>query len=412
MAAHNHESRDAGSFSPLSGGNDPSKLSSELANVVEDGPVPLVVQRDGVVVYANAAARRDFPGEVDAGKPAFMSVQRMHPDDRALFVDAHARASAGTSWRGMLRLAHPSEDFRPALVMIFAVDFGGAAIAYYVRDLSLDLEDKAHLFVNSRTASAAVLAAGIAHEINNPLAAITTNLGFVSEQLRVVREATSDVPASVMERIQHSLDALEDARASSLRIESVIRELRAFVPDGEPRTPVDVNEAVRIALRRVDADLGNTTPVVTDFGDPPAVDANGSRLAQVFFNLLANALEATPRGEARRNEVRVSTRGLDGHAIVSVSDTGKGIPANVRPHIFDAFFTTKPQGQGVGLGLFVVHAVVASLKGRIEVDTAVPTGATDSASRGTKFTLFLPAVSDPPASRKSIIRRARDSKSR
>ena len=411
VAAHNHESQDAGPVSALVGGADASKLASELANVVEAGPVPLVIQRDGFVVYANPSARREFGDEVDPGKPAFMSVQQMHPDDRTLLADAQARASGGTSWRGTLRLVHPSDDFRPLQVTIFALDFGGPALAYFVHDLALDLEDKAHLFVNGRTASTAILAAGISHEINNPLATIMTNLGFVFDQLRLVQEALADAPAEVADRIRESLDALEDTHASGLRIETIIRELRAFVPDGEERTAVDVNEAVRAALRRVDAELGSTTPVVTDLGDPPKVDANASRLTQTFFNLVVNALEATPRGEARRNEVRVSTRGLDGHAIVSVSDTGKGIPANVRPHIFDAFFTTKPQGQGVGLGLFDVHAVVTSLKGRIEVDTVVPTGAIDSSSRGTKFTLFLPAVSDPPPSRKSIIRRARDSRS-
>lgn len=376
---------------------------SELANLVEDGPIPLVVQRGGRVVYANASARQEFPDEVGEGKPAFMSIDRMHADDRALFVDAQTRASSGIQWRGMLRIVHPSEDFRPMQVTIFKVDFGGAALAYLVRDLSLDLEEKAHLFVNSRTTSAAALAAGVAHEINNPLATIMTNLGFVSDQLRLLREAITEASPYVADRIQQSLDALEDTHASGLRIETIIRELRVFVPDGEQRTAVDVNEAARAALCRVEVELGATTPVVTDFGDPPAVDANASRLAQVFFNLVVNALEATPRGEARRNEVRLSTRAIDGSAVVSVSDTGKGIPASVRPHIFDAFFTTKKQGEGVGLGLFVVHAVVASLKGRIEVDTVVPTASSfDSPPRGTKFTLYLPGISEPPRSRKSL----------
>ncbi|MGH7285075.1 MAG: sensor histidine kinase [Polyangiaceae bacterium] len=401
MAAHNHESEDAGKAFALTGASDPSKLQSELANVVEDGPVPLVVQRRGRIVYANAAARRDFPGEVDEGN-AFMSVERFHADDRALFADAQTRASSGTLWRGTLRLAHPSEDFRPAQVTIFSVDFGGPALAYFVRDLSLDLEEKAHLFVNSRSASAAVLAAGVAHEINNPLATIMTNLGFVFDQLRLLRDEMPDAPPPAHDRIQQSLDALEDTHASGLRIETVIRDLRAFVPDGEARTAVAVNEAVRVALRRADAELDTTTPLVTDFGDPPAVDANAARLVQIFFNLIVNAVEATPRGETRRNEVRVSTRSLDGCAVVSVSDTGKGIPANVRPHIFDAFVTTKPQGEGMGLGLFVVHAVVASLKGRIEVDTVIPTGLHDSSTRGTKFTLFLPGLAEPPRSRKSL----------
>lgn len=390
MGAHDHD--------PM-GVADPHALDTALARLIDDAPVPLIVQRGGAVVYASTAARAAFGASIREGHELF-SADHVHEDDRSILADAQAHAASGSIWRGTIRLEYGPNDHRPTQVSIFGVDFGGSAIAYFARELSLDVEDRAHLFVNSRSASAAVLAGGVAHEINNPLATIMTNLGFVSDQLRLVIDDLPVAPPSVCDRLRQSIDALTDTHASATRIESIVRDLKAFVPDGQAKTSVDVNEAVRVALRRIEVDAHPAVRIDVQLGAPPPVDANAARLAQAFYNVIVNAIEAIPDDGRTDHVVRVVTAASNDDAVVSVSDTGDGIAANVRPRIFDAFFTTKPQGDGMGLGLFVVHAVVTSLGGRIEIETLAKSTALPPAARtGTTVVLRMPGVPEPPRSR-------------
>jgi CheY-like chemotaxis protein len=122
--------------------------------------------------------------------------------------------------------------------------------------------------------------------------------------------------------------------------------------------------------------------LVKDYGQTPTIDANESRLGQVFLNLLVNAAQAIPEGNAERNEIRIVTRAKDGWVVIDISDTGAGIPPERLARIFEPFFTTKPVGEGTGLGLSICHGIVGSLGGEITVSSRI--------GEGTTFQVTLP----------------------
>jgi CheY-like chemotaxis protein len=161
-------------------------------------------------------------------------------------------------------------------------------------------------------------------------------------------------------------------------------------------------------LRMAESELRHRARVLTRWGDAPAVDGNASRVGQLFLNLLINAAQAIPEGKVDEHQVRVTLdRAPSGHAIVEVSDTGGGIPPEIRGRIFDPFFTTKPVGQGTGLGLAICHRIVESMGGEIEVDSEV--------GRGTTFRVRLPparaaapagadaGTAPPPVARRRVL---------
>ena len=123
-------------------------------------------------------------------------------------------------------------------------------------------------------------------------------------------------------------------------------------------------------------ELRNRARVVRKFGNVPKVDANESRLGQVFLNLVVNAAHAMREGQSERNTLTISTSYSDGVVAINVADTGSGIPPEVLPRIFDVFFTTKPVGVGTGLGLAICHRILTAMNGRIEVKTRVGEGTT------------------------------------
>jgi CheY-like chemotaxis protein/two-component sensor histidine kinase len=183
-------------------------------------------------------------------------------------------------------------------------------------------------------------------------------------------------------RIRALREAVSDADEAAERVRVIVRDLRVFSRSEEDRRePVDVQRVLESSLRMARNELRQRARVVRRFDPVPAVDGNEPRLGQVFLNLLVNAAQAIPEGQVERNEITVSTRLERGQVVVEVADTGEGIPPEVLPRIFDAFFTTKPIGVGTGLGLTICHRILASMNGGIEVESEV--------GRGTRFRVTL-----------------------
>ncbi len=242
---------------------------------------------------------------------------------------------------------------------------------------------QAKLLFADRLASMGQLAAGVGHEINNPLTYVLTNLNFVQDELR------NPGPPSEETR-QQLLDAVEEAREGAERVRVIVQDLKTLSrPDDESSVPVDVPGVVRSAAKMASHEIHLRARLVEDCRDVPPVQGNPARLVQVLLNLLINAAHAIPEGQVAENEIRVVARPRDdGHVIIEVSDTGSGIPPEHLERIFDPFFTTKPVGRGTGLGLSVCHTIITALGGSIHVES--------QPGRGTTFRLTLPVASDNP----------------
>lgn len=190
---------------------------------------------------------------------------------------------------------------------------------------------------------------------------------------------------------------LADALEAAERIRNVSRDLRIFSrAQEEGQETVDVQRVLESTLRMAQNEIRHRARLITEFGPVPPVEANESRLGQVFLNLVVNAAQSMDEGRADVNEILVRTEVDDvGRVAVEIQDTGSGMPPEVIRRLFTPFFTTKPVGVGTGLGLSICHRIVASFGGEIEVESAVGVGST--------FRVLLPASQAVPAASRPVV---------
>ncbi|HSN14143.1 MAG TPA: ATP-binding protein [Anaeromyxobacteraceae bacterium] len=246
----------------------------------------------------------------------------------------------------------------------------------------------ARLKMADRLASVGTLAAGVAHEINNPLAYVLGNVEHALESLRSLDAALAagePAAAGTARVVRDGIEALEEASVGAGRVRDIVRDLKVFSrADKDERRPTSVPRILQSAINVAGPELRRRARLQLDLADVPTVVANESRLAQVFLNLLVNAAQSIPEGHPEENRITVSSR-VDppGHVVVTVQDTGCGVPLADQKRIFDPFYTTKPVGVGTGLGLAICHGIVTSIGGEIEVESAP--------GRGSTFRVSLPA---------------------
>ncbi|WP_224245883.1 two-component regulator propeller domain-containing protein [Hyalangium gracile] len=263
------------------------------------------------------------------------------------------------------------------------VDQRTAELATVNADLQVRLQElqstREQLVHAEKMAAVGTLAAGVGHELNNPLAFIISNLHFVAGEVR-----DSGVQAADPPRWKEVQQALSDTLQGTERMRRIIQDLKTF-SRAKPRQlkPVELHTVLDLAITMADVEIRHRARRVKDYGTPPIVLGDETQLGQVFLNLLINAAQALPQGQVDRHEIRVTTRKDErGHAVVAVSDTGQGIPPEVLPRIFEPFFTTKPVGVGTGLGLALCHSYVHDMGGEIRVRSEL--------GRGTTFEVCLP----------------------
>jgi signal transduction histidine kinase len=238
-----------------------------------------------------------------------------------------------------------------------------------------EMEDRARLETRlaqaQRLESLGRLAAGLAHEINNPLSVVIASVGL----LRSECDAKLTGQQSLLDDTEEMKDVCSDAMLGAERIRRIVNDIRLFSHlDGQPRSRVDVHEALEHALGGVGG-VNKAVKVVRDFHEVPAVWASLSGLEQVFLGLLLNAVQAVQ--DKSEPSVRVVTQaGEDGWVRVEVQDNGRGIAAEHLHRIFDPFFTTKPAGSGTGLGLSICYGIITGLGGDISVESQVGVGST------------------------------------
>jgi two-component system NtrC family sensor kinase len=229
---------------------------------------------------------------------------------------------------------------------------------------------QAKLVQAAKMASLGELVAGIAHEINNPLAFILAHQGTVERLLGEISAPPEDAGAT--RALAKALDRVGSMRMGLTRIQDLVLNLRKFsrLDEGE-RSLVNVPEAIETVLALIQHKLGVRIGVERDFAGRPEVHCTPALLNQVVMNILGNAADAMPDG----GTIQVSTRSTDDTDLIRISDTGPGIPEALREKIFEPFFTTKPVGSGTGLGLAIAYSVVQAHSGSLTVESAPGGGA-------------------------------------
>ncbi|WP_164017236.1 ATP-binding protein [Pyxidicoccus trucidator] len=238
-----------------------------------------------------------------------------------------------------------------------------------------------------RARSLGILAAGLAHEINNPLAYTTGNLEYLKQRL--------PCPSSAEGLADECHQVLDEALEGAVRIRRIVADLGAFsLKDTGGEEPVDLKAVLESTLRMTANQLRHRAQVVRDFDvKTPRVRGTPTRLGQVALNLVLNAVQAIPEGRYSEHRITLSVRATDHGAVLTVSDTGRGIPPEVLPRIFDPFFTTRRVGGGMGMGLAICRDIVTTLGGSIAVRS--------EPGQGTTVEVCLPRAEDvvpqPPA---------------
>jgi PAS domain S-box-containing protein len=378
---------------------------ASLRGAFELIPDGVLVHRGGRVLHANSAAAATL-GAADRDDLVGRSLLDLFaPSDREA-VREHLQGIEASSAptplveRTMVRL---DGGLVPVEKTGMPVQFDGEpAILSVIRDVSARRELVARTMQLDRMLAIGTLAAGVGHEINNPLASLMANVAYAIEELgRMKRQLESlgspeSLVASLSAALTEVVSILADVDEASRRIRDITRDLSTFARSDDEMGLVDVRVVADSALRMAAPETRHRARVVRRYDDVPAVRASASRLSQVFLNLVVNAAHAISKGASEANEIAVSIRSEGPNVVVEVRDTGSGIAPEHREHIFTPFFTTKPVGQGTGLGLSISKRIVCLLGGDIDVES--------TPGRGTTMRVILPAasnlaaVSDPASS--------------
>jgi PAS domain S-box-containing protein len=248
---------------------------------------------------------------------------------------------------------------------------GGLGI---VEDVSAQRVLEEGLRRSQKLESIGQLAAGIAHEINNPMAFVRTNLAVLREEWHRLKKQVGEgaTETALEERFAECESLIDESLEGVERTISIARDMREFAHSGtDQRAPADLNAIVEGCVRVASAHRKGATRIEERYGTLPPVWGSAGQLRQVFLNLIVNALDVV--GET--GLVRVETTLEGARALVRVKDDGPGILPEHRERLFDPFFTTKPAGEGTGLGLYISHQIVRGHGGEILVDSAPGRGA-------------------------------------
>ena len=272
-------------------------------------------------------------------------------------------------------------DGRVFAVRAYPLTGRGAVV--YVRDATDEREREIGRLQAEKLASIGMLAAGVAHEVNNPAAFVLANIEALTGSMRLIEDKLRELPEagevrSALSNLLFEASAiLQESKEGMARIQRIVRDLGSFSHvDEDVSVPLNVNTAVESALTMLRNEIRYRARVEQDLRAKQLVRASVPRLGQVFLNLISNAVQAMDEADPKRNLLRVRSFDDRDHVVVEVIDNGPGIPTEVMPRIFESFFTTKPRGMGTGLGLPISLGIVRGLGGDIIVETRPGEGAT------------------------------------
>ena len=322
------------------------------------------------------------------------SVEFVHPDDRATTLAGRKRLTSGDHLGGLVnRYVCKDGTYRwfewrsvadPERGLVYAAARDVTEQKHTEARLAKSTERQEllqrQLIFAERMASVGTLAAGVAHEINNPLAFVAANAAMIVEELD---RATGE---QLQERAEELREMARDVQMGAERIRKIVRALKTFSRAEEQKLSlIEVGPVLELAINMTQGEVRHRARLTREIRPLPPVLADEARLGQVFINLLINAVQAIPEGQAERHTIRLVTRtNSTGQVFVEVHDSGTGIAAEHRDHIFDPFYTTRPVGRGTGLGLSICHGIVTALGGTITFES--------DPGRGSTFVVALPGV--------------------
>jgi PAS domain S-box-containing protein len=369
-------------------------VALEAANRQLVDNLPVIVARfepgSGATTFVNGALERVLGVRPADAVGTGVQVRLADPLERAEFERACARAARGqdTEWQDR-RYRHTDGrvlTMRERVYPVFDAEGIVNGVELIAYDVTTELESRKALMQADRLASLGALAAGIAHEINNPVAFLV----LAAAQVGRLIDSLRDPGSGAEDRLREIAQELGEA---SGRIAEIVGELKLFtrMADGTSRIPIDVNRVLRTALTLTSSELRRRARLEVVLSDVPLAPGAFATLGQVFVNLLINASQAIDaKGDATPTEnhvVRVTSETSGRSIVVRVSDTGVGIAPELLPRIFDPFFTTKASGQGAGLGLAIAYDLVRRVGGDIRVES--------SPGKGTTFEVILPLEVSP-----------------
>lgn len=361
-----------------------------------------VVRAGGADAPAELAARHyhavvlDVDGLGAAAAPLLDALARANPPTPVITVETGGDAAAARAWLERGADDHVERAVMLAPVLRRAVE--SAVARSRARELRRRLEHA------DRLAAIGTLAAGVAHEVNNPAAYVLMNLKTCREHVDELRRAVVDPapgPAAAASEaareradrvalLDEMTEMLDDNLRGVERIVAIVQALRSYARnDPDEIEAVDAAVVCRDAFDLVSSQLRHRARLTTELAAVPPIAIDARKLSRVVINLLVNAADAVAAAEPRPHEIRLRCLARDGRVELSVSDTGVGIAPAHRARIYEPFFTTKPRGAGSGLGLAVVRDIVERFGGRISVDS-LP-------GRGSTFTVGFPVEGRPAA---------------
>lgn len=249
-------------------------------------------------------------------------------------------------------------------------------------------EKEKQMVQTEKLASLGMLVVGVAHEINNPIGYVSSNMETLNDYVNLLKkvfethkELVASLPTEdgldyVLEDIDH---IFSDTLTGFQKIQEIVQNLKDFARvDQSQKTEADINAGIDFVLKMIKGKLTKNCLIRKDFSQLPSIKCYPGKLNQVFMNLLINAAQAIPEV----GTITIKTEALDAYISIQIADTGMGIPQENLSKLFDPFFTTKPVDQGTGMGLSISYGIIQEHGGSLEVDSKV--------GKGTTFTIRLP----------------------
>jgi PAS domain S-box-containing protein len=336
----------------------------------------------GINVYLNGAATEILGQTPEEGRGRGWQ-ESLHPDDRERVSREWYEAVASRRvYSSEHRFVKPGGEVVVTRVYADAMRDAHDEVTGYVGvmiDATEQREAEMQLAMASRLAALGTLVAGVAHEVNNPLAATLADLELALSVVKEVRGRVQGSEALDREveahRLDEAVEELADAQEGARRIERIVKELRVFARPDLRREVVSLADIVKKAMLWLPATVGKAATVGVEDGGAPVIRAVFGQIEQVVVALVTNAARATKPGERGAVTIRVGP-GSPGMARLEVMDHGTGIDPKLLGRIFEPFFTTSDVGKGMGLGLAVSHAIVTSHGGTLTVTSEVGMGST------------------------------------